>query len=43
MPATVLDIDSPRPNRFSAEEEAGLKRLVRVMEAGLRFPPAGGE
>jgi len=41
--AAVLDIDSPRPNRFSAEEEAGLKRLVRVMEAGLRFPPAGGE
>ena len=30
----VLDIDSPILNRFSAEDEAGLRRFARVLEEG---------
>ena len=34
--AAVLDIDSPLPGRFTAEDAAGLTALVRAMEQILR-------
>ena len=33
--AGVLDIDSPRPGRFSEEDRAGLEEVVRRIEEGL--------
>jgi len=33
----VLDLDSPRPGRFTAEDRAGLEVFVRVLEKAL-FP-----
>lgn len=30
----VLDLDSPRPGRFTAGDEAGLEPLVRALESG---------
>jgi GAF domain-containing protein len=33
----VRDIDSPVPDRFSAEDAAGLERLVRLMEEKICF------
>ena len=33
----VLDIDSPRKDRFSAEDRAGLEELVRVIEARVSW------
>jgi GAF domain-containing protein len=34
----VLDLDSPTPGRFTADDEAGVERLVRVLEAALSRP-----
>jgi L-methionine (R)-S-oxide reductase len=31
----VLDLDSPTPGRFTAADEAGIERLVRVLEVAL--------
>ncbi len=31
-PVAVLDMDSPVPNRFTAEDEAGLKKVAEVIE-----------
>ncbi|MCJ8190587.1 GAF domain-containing protein [Sphingomicrobium aestuariivivum] len=31
----VLDLDSPSPARFDAEDEAGCEKLVRALEAAL--------
>ena len=28
----VLDVDSPIPNRFTPEDQAGLERVVRILE-----------
>ena len=36
--AAVLDIDSPLPDRFSAEDQAGLESFARTLEAVL-WPP----
>ena len=33
----VLDIDSPKFDRFSEDDQAGLEQLVRVIEDGLRI------
>lgn len=32
-PVAVLDIDSPLPGRFSAEDEAGMKKIAEIIEA----------
>jgi len=37
----VLDLDSPRKNRFDAADEAGLDRLARALEAGCDFSRCG--
>ncbi len=34
----VLDIDSPRLNRFDADDQAGLEAFVRALEAAIRLP-----
>ncbi|WP_111412096.1 GAF domain-containing protein [Billgrantia lactosivorans] len=34
----VLDLDSPREARFSAEDQAGIERLVAVFVARTRLP-----
>ena len=34
----VLDIDSPRPGRFDADDQAGLEAFVRALEAAIRLP-----
>ena len=33
----VLDIDSPRPGRFTAEDQAGLEKLARVIEENAQW------
>ena len=33
----VLDIDSPTPGRFTAEDQAGLEEFVRGIEAAIEF------
>ena len=33
----VLDIDSPLPDRFSAEDQEGLEAFARTLEALVRF------
>ena len=33
----VLDIDSPLPNRFSPEDQAGLEAVARALEEALRY------
>ncbi len=35
--AAVLDIDSPRPGRFSEADQAGLEAFARALEACVRF------
>ena len=35
--AGVLDIDSPIPNRFSPEDQAGLEAFARALEGALDF------
>ena len=35
----VLDIDSPRLDRFSAEDQQGLEALARAVEETARFTP----
>ena len=35
--AAVLDIDSPRLNRFSPEDQAGLEEAVRALEKRAEF------
>ena len=35
----VLDIDSPRLDRFSAEDQQGLEALARAVEETVRFAP----
>ena len=35
----VLDIDSPRMDRFSAEDQQGLEALARAVEETARFAP----
>ncbi len=35
--AAVLDIDSPRMNRFSAADQAGLEAFARALEETIRF------
>ena len=35
----VLDIDSPHPGRFDAEDARGLERLVQVLLGATRFEP----
>ncbi len=35
----VLDIDSPRLDRFSAEDQQGLEALARAVEETARFAP----
>ena len=35
--AAVLDIDSPVPNRFSAEDQQGLEKVVRALERAVRL------
>jgi len=37
----VLDIDSPVPNRFDEEDEAGLGELVRILETGCDWSNTG--
>ena len=34
-PVAVLDLDSPVPGRFSAADEAGIKKLAAVIEASV--------
>ena len=36
-PAAVLDIDSPLPNRFTAEDEAGLKDIAALIEEAVAW------
>ena len=36
-PAAVLDIDSPVPGRFSAEDEAGLLRFAKAIEGRIEW------
>lgn len=36
----VLDLDSPRPARFDANDQAGCEALVAVLLRHLRLPPA---
>ena len=31
----VLDLDSPSPARFDADDQAGVEKLARVLEAAL--------
>ena len=33
----MLDIDSPVPERFTEEDEAGLAQIVRVLEETVNF------
>ncbi len=33
----VLDIDSPRPSRFSADDQAGLEAFAAILEASMRM------
>ena len=35
--AAVLDLDSPRIGRFTAEDQAGLEALVRALEGVVDF------
>lgn len=35
--AALLDIDSPALNRFTAEDQAGLEKVVKALERDVRF------
>ena len=37
----VLDLDSPKPNRFDAADQAGLEKLAAVLLATLEDPRCG--